>query len=283
MIRIVSDSSSLYSKSEGIENGIIIAPLAVTINGHTYKEYEDIKTKEFVDIINEGHIPSSSQPSIGEVLEIYDQYKDDEIINISMADGLSGTYNSACIAKGMAANPERIEVINSKTLCGPHRYLVNLAVELVKEGKTKQEIVDNINNALEDTKSYLIPHDFDFLVRGGRVSALVGKIGSAIKLVPVMTLSEDKKSLVKFTTKRTFKRALQKISEDMINKGINSNYKIYISHACNEELAKSAENIILENIENADIETNLLGPVFTTQGGPGCISIQYIRKHEVLK
>ena len=43
MIRIVSDSSSLYSKSEGIENGIIIAPLAVTINGHTYKEYEDIK------------------------------------------------------------------------------------------------------------------------------------------------------------------------------------------------------------------------------------------------
>ena len=90
MIRIVSDSSSLYSKSEGIENGIIIAPLAVTINGHTYKEYEDIKTKEFVDIINEGHIPSSSQPSIGEVLEIYDQYKDDEIINISMADGLSG-------------------------------------------------------------------------------------------------------------------------------------------------------------------------------------------------
>ena len=154
MIRIVSDSSSLYSKSEGIENGIIIAPLAVTINGHTYKEYEDIKTKEFVDIINEGHIPSSSQPSIGEVLEIYDQYKDDEIINISMADGLSGTYNSACIAKGMAANPERIEVINSKTLCGPHRYLVNLAVELVKEGKTKQEIVDNINDALEDTKSY---------------------------------------------------------------------------------------------------------------------------------
>ena len=283
MIRIVSDSSSLYSKSEGIENGIIIAPLAVTINGHTYKEYEDIKTKEFVDIINEGHIPSSSQPSIGEVLEIYDQYKDDEIINISMADGLSGTYNSACIAKGMATNPERIEVINSKTLCGPHRYLVNLAVELVKEGKTKQEIVDNINNALEDTKSYLIPHDFDFLVRGGRLSSIVGKIGSVIKLVPVMTLSEDKKSLVKFTTKRTFKRALQKISEDMINKGINSNYKIYISHACNEELAKSAENIILENIENADIDINLLSPVFTTQGGPGCVAIQYIRKHELLK
>ena len=146
MIRIVADSSSLYSKNEGKEKGISIAPLAVNINGQTYKEFEDINTYEFIEIINKGHIPSSSQPSIGEVLEIYEQYKEDEIINISMADGLSGTYNSACMAKGMAENPERIDVINSKTLCGPHRYLVNLAAELVKQGKTKQEIVNEINN-----------------------------------------------------------------------------------------------------------------------------------------
>lgn len=283
MIKIVADSSTLYSKSEGAEKGVIIAPLAVTINGNTYKEFEDIKTQEFIDIINEGHIPASSQPSIGEVLDIYDQYPDDEIINISMSDGLSGTYNSACVAKGMAANSERIEVINSKTLCGPHRYLVNLAVEFVKQGKTKQEIVDEINKALEDTKSYLIPHDFDFLVRGGRISSLVGKIGSAIKLVPVMTLAEDKQSLVKFTTKRTFKKAIAKIVEEMIECGVDSNCKIYISHACIEDLAEEAKNIILNNIENADIEINLLSPVFTTQGGPGCISIQYIRKHELLK
>lgn len=283
MIKIVSDSSALYSKEDGQVKGISILPLIVTINGSTYNEYEDIKTKEFIDIINEGHIPVSSQPAIGEVLNVYNENEDCEIINISMADGLSGTYNSACVAKEMAENSKRIEVINSGTLCGPQKYLVDLAVKFVELGKNKDEIVNEINKAKEETKSFLIPNDFDYLVRGGRLSSIVGKIGSVIKLVPVMTLSEDKKSLVKFTTKRTFKRALQKISEDMINKGINSNYKIYISHACNEELAKSAENIILENIENADIETNLLGPVFTTQGGPGCISIQYIRKHEVLK
>ena len=283
MIKIVSDSSALYSKEEGQVKGISILPLIVTINGSTYNEYEDIKTKEFIDIINEGHIPVSSQPAIGEVLNVYNENEDCEIINISMADGLSGTYNSACVAKEMAENSKRIEVINSGTLCGPQKSLVDLAVKLVELGKNKDEIVNEINKAKEETKSFLIPNDFDYLVRGGRLSSILGKIGSVIKLVPVMTLSEDKKSLVKFTTKRTFKRALQKISEDMINKGINSNYKIYISHACNEELAKSAENIILENIENADIETNLLGPVFTTQGGPGCISIQYIRKHEVLK
>ena len=283
MIRIVSDSSSLYSRKDGQANGVIVAPLSVTIKGNTYKEYEDIEIQEFINIINEGNVPMSSQPSIGEVLEIYNRYPEDEIINISMADGLSGTYNSACVARDMVDNPERIEVINSQTLCGPHKYLVDLAVMLAQNGKQKREIIKEVKESLQYSKSYLIPYDFDYLVRGGRVSSLVGKIGSAIKLVPVMTLSEDKKSLVKFTTKRTFKKAIQKIVEEMIENSVDSNYKIYISHACKEELAEDAKNIIVNNIENSDIEIKMLGPVFTTQGGPGCIAIQYIRKHEALK
>ena len=82
---------------------------------------------------------------------------------------------------------------------------------------------------------------------------------------------------------KTFDKAIQKISEEMINNNVDSNYKIYISHACNEKLAKDIKNIILEYIENADIEIKMLGPVFTTQGGPSCISVQYIKKHDALK
>ena len=283
MIRIVSDSSSLYSKKDGQAKGIGIASLAVTINGNTYKEYEDIQTKEFIDIINEGHIPASSQPSIGEVVEIYNNYPNDEIINISMADGLSGTYNSACMARNMDENPDRIHVINSQTLCGPQNYLVNLAVTLAENGLEAKEIVTEINKTMEYSNSFLIPNDFDFLVRGGRISSVVGKIGGLIKLVPVMTLADDKKSLVKFTTTRTFKKAIQTICEAMIEKNVDSNYKIYISHAYREDLADEARNIIQECIENADIEVKLLGPAFTTQGGPGCVAIQYIKKHEALK
>ena len=283
MIRIISDSSSLYSEKKGQEKNITIASLTVHINGKNYREYEDIETEEFINIINEGHIPTSSQPSIGHVVDMYNQYEEDEIINISMADGLSGTYNSACVARGMAENPERIHVINSETLCGPQKYLVDLAVTLVEEGKECKEIVDEINKALKEYKSYLIPHDFDYLVRGGRISSIVGKIGSAIKLVPVMTMSEDKKSLVKFTTKRTYKKAVQKIIEQMTEDGINSEHKLYIYHACNEDGAEEIKKIILSAIPDADIEVGLLGPAFTTQGGPGCISIQHIKKHDALK
>ena len=283
MIRIISDSSSLYSEKKGQEKNITIASLTVHINGKNYREYEDIETEEFIKIINEGHMPTSSQPSIGHVVDMYNQYEEDEIINISMADGLSGTYNSACVARGMAENPERIHVINSETLCGPQKYLVDLAVTLVEEGKECKEIVDEINKALKESKSYLIPHDFDYLVRGGRISSIVGKIGSAIKLVPVMTMSDDKKSLVKFTTKRTYKKAVQKIIEQMTEDGINSEHKLYIYHACNEDGAEEIKKIILSAIPDADIEVGLLGPAFTTQGGPGCISIQHIKKHDALK
>lgn len=283
MIKIVSDSSTLYSIKEGQANNIDIAPLTVSIDNKTYREYEDINTEEFIDIINEGHVPKSSQPSIGHVLDLYSKYPEDEIINISMADGLSGTYNSACMAKSMDNNPERIDVINSKTLCGPHRYLVDLAVKLVEVGYTRNQIVNEIMKFIETSTSFLIPYDFDFLVRGGRVSSIVGKIGSAIKLVPVMTLSEDSKSLEKFTTKRTYKKAVKKICETFIEKNIASNYKIYISHACKEDLANEAKEIILEDIKDADIEINLLSPAFTTQGGPGCVAIQVIKKHDSLK
>lgn len=281
MIKIVSDSSTLYSIKDGQANKIDIAPLSVTINGKTYTEFEDIETKEFIDIINQGNVPTSSQPSIGEVIELYEKDKDAEIINISMADGLSGTYNSACIAKSMDENPDRIEVINSKTLCGPHRYLVELAVKLVEKGYIKEKIVQEINDIKKTSISFLIPNDFDFLVRGGRLSPLVGKIGSAIKLVPVVKLSEDGRSLDKYTTKRSFKKAIQKICDYFVENNIDESYKIYIAHALDEGLAEEAKRIIKEKIENADIITKILGPAFVTQGGPRCVAIQVIKKHSL--
>lgn len=283
MIRIISDSSTMYTIAEGKSKGIDIAPLSVTINNKTYKENEDINTDEFIEIINQGHVPMSSQPAIGEVVDLYNKYPNDQIINITMADGLSGTYNSACSAKNMANNPENIDVINSKTLCGPHRYIVDLAVELVNEGKSKEEILEILSPIIETAQSYLIPNDFEYLVRGGRLSPLVGKIGSAIKLVPVMVTVDDGRRISKFTTKRTFAKGIEKIAEAFIELGVDNSYYIYICHACNEELANKAKDVILKNITDADIKINKLTPAFTTQGGPGCISVQLVKKYNSIK
>lgn len=283
MIKIVSDSSTLYSKEEAKKNNLDVRSLSVTIDNKSFKELEELTTEGLVKLIEEGAVPSSSQPAIGDVVEMYEEYPDAEIINISMAGGLSGTYQSACMAKTMVDHGDNITVINSKTLCGPHRYLVDVAVKLVEAGKTKSEIISEVEALIETSTSFLIPKDFDYLVRGGRLSPLVGRIGGLVKLVPVMTLSEDCTRLEKFATKRTFKKAIQAICEDFTNKGVNEEYKIYISHACDEELALSAKEMIEKQIANTEIEVILLTPVFTTQGGPGCVAIQAIKKHDILK
>lgn len=278
MVKIVSDSSTLYTKDEAAAKNFDVSMLAVTIKGTTYKELEEISTEKFIELIDEGNVPKSSQPAIGDVVELYEKYKDDEIINITMADGLSGTYHSACIAKNMVDNSENIEVVNSKTLCGPHRYMVEVAARLANEGKSKKEILDVLDIMIGSTRSYLIPVDYDFLVRGGRLSHLAGRIGSAIKLVPVMVVSEDGGKIEKFCVKRTFSRSIEKVADQFLEDKIDSSYKIIVGHACAEAEGILVKTIISKKIENADIDVIKLGPAFTTQGGPECISIQYVKK-----
>lgn len=283
MIRIISDSSTLYSSEEASKNNLDISPLTVTINGKTYKELEDIKTEEFIEIINQGHIPTSSQPAIGDVVEIYNKYPNDEIINITMADGLSGTYNSACMAKEMSKHKDLITVINSRVLCGPHRYIVDIAAKLAELNKSKLEIINVVESLINTAKSFLLPNDFKYLVRGGRLSKLAGSIGEIIKIVPVMTQTEDGTRLKKHTTGRSFRRAVEAICDYFKEMGVNEKYKVYIYHACNEIQAMLAKEIISKHIKNIDIEMNLLTPAFTTQGGPGCVAIQVIKKYEFIK
>ena len=129
MVRIVADTSTLYSTSQAREAGFAVSPLSVTIAGRSYREFDEISAEEFVSIINKGHMPVSIQPAIGEVMEPYEMHGQDEIINIAMADGLSGTYSSAVAAAKSSENEERITVINTRTLCGPHRAIVETSVQ----------------------------------------------------------------------------------------------------------------------------------------------------------
>ena len=71
MIRIVSDTSTLYSTAQARDAGFGVSPLSVTIAGKSYREFDEISSEEFVDIIRQGHMPTSSQPAIGQVEALY--------------------------------------------------------------------------------------------------------------------------------------------------------------------------------------------------------------------
>ncbi len=277
MVKIISDSSTLYTKEEARKLGFDTNPLSIIIDDWDIRDLE-VDMDKFYGKIAEGFAPVSSQPSIGEVLESYESYPDDELINITMADGLSGTYQSACSAKEMASNSENITVFNSKTLCGPHRYIVERAVEMAKDGVGKVEILNWLHNAVSTTDSFLMPQDFGFLRRGGRLTPLAATIGGILKLKPMLRITPDGRRLDKFSTKRTISAAVGSVAKHMENLQLDERHIVFISHANVLEDAKKAEKIIREALPKVEIIMYKLSPAFVTQGGPGCIAIQYIER-----
>ena len=277
MVQIITDSSTLYTVEEAKEKGFEAVPLCVSIGDVDGRDLQ-VDMNDFYKRISEGQIPKSSQPPIGDVLEIFEKYADDEIINISMADGLSGTYQTACGAKAMMEEDAKITVFNSRTLCGPHRYMVARAQEMKEAGCTAKEILDWLEMAADKTESFLIPQDFEFLKRGGRLTPVAATLGSVLKLKPIMTLTEDCMKLDKFAVKRTLKSAVKTVVDHMVAKGIDNKYVCYVVHANALEDAKDVIKIIQDTFEGIEVQTYDLSPVFVTQGGPQCIAIQYIER-----
>lgn len=278
MLQIVTDSSTLYSIREGEEKGITVCPLHVNIDGKSYRDFEDLTSTKLLKFIQEKKVPSTSQPSIGEKIDTYNRLSEEgEVLDITMAQGLSGTYDNALLAKSQCDHPEKIHILNSKTLCGPHRSLVDRAIKMKEAEASLEEIKTELEKARETDISFLIPFDFQFLLRGGRVRQIEAGLGGLLKLLPVMKRQEDGTVLVKFTVTRTFKKALRSILEEFDKRNVTDAYTFYITHAFNDELAFAAQKMLREKYPEAKIVIYPLSPTFITQGGPGCIAIQTIK------
>lgn len=277
MVQIITDSSSLYTKEEGKKAGIVSISLSVNIGDKNFRDLE-IPVEEFIADIRTGKIPFSSQPPLGEVVEAYEQYQGMEIINISLADGLSGTYQTAVSAREMVENKEEITIINSRTLCGPHRYLVECAAAMALENRTKEEILAMLEEKMKYTKSYLIPQDFDYLRRGGRLSPTVAFVGSLLNLKPILILNKEGKSLDKFGMGRTMKGAVKAVFRQMKSEQVGEKDILYIVHGDALEDALQIEAMAKEEFPGMEIRVHLLSHVFITHGGPGCIALQHIRR-----
>lgn len=277
MVKIITDTSALFTVEEGREMGIEVLPLCVNIGDLEGRDLQ-VDYDDFYDRIAKGGVPKSSQPPVGEVMEAYEKYPDAEIINIAMADGLSGTYQTACGAREMVDNKENITVINTKTLCGPHRYMVQKAQQMVEAGKTAKEIIAWLEKAANSHESFLIPQDFAFLKRGGRLAPSVAMIGGALKLKPIMTQTPDGCKLDKYAIKRNLKQSIETIAERLKRKGVDAKHIIYVSHARAEEDAKKAVEILKGHFADVEIQILELSHAFITQGGPKCVAIQYIEK-----
>ena len=277
MVKIMTDSSSLITVEEGQKKGILSIPLCVSI-GDIHGRDLRMDMDQFYQMIGDGLLPTSSQPPIGEVVDSFQEYTDQDIINISMADGLSGTYQSAVSARSMVEDHNRITVFNCRTLCGPQNYLVEQAQKMAAAGKDRETILAWLEHAASQTESFLIPQDFSFLRRGGRLTPVAASIGSLLKLKPVMKLTDDGKRLDKFALKRTLSSAVKAVSSYMSEHSVGAGHLLYLTHANAKKDAELIRDHFHAIFPGMEIRLSELGAAFVTQGGPQCIAIQYIKK-----
>lgn len=276
-MKIIADTPTLYSPQEGKALGITVIPACTIIEGTVYRDFEDIRTDEFMKMIEQGAVPTTSQPAIGDILEVFEETKD-EILFLPIGDGLSGTYQNAVGAKNSIDDNEHIHIVDTKTLAGPQRYLVQKAMKLKELGLGIEKIKAELQKSIETSVSFVIPSDFNFLKRSGRLTPIAAKIGNLVKIVPVMTQTEDMKRITLFVIKRSRKKAVDAIIEHLRKLGVNEDYIISVSHAGVYENAKAVLEQIREQFVNSTMELFHLAPALVTHGGPGCIVIQAIKR-----
>ncbi|MBQ3009640.1 MAG: DegV family protein [Oscillospiraceae bacterium] len=276
-MKIIADTATLFAPSEGEAQDMTIIPVCVTINNQTYQDYSEISSEAFLQLIEAGGIPTSSQPAVGDMLDVYEA-DDDELLVLTVGDGLSGAYQTAVGARNCAENKERIHVINSKTLAGPLRYLAKKAVALKQRGLCMESIKAQLSESIESSVSFVIPEDFEFLKRSGRLTAFTAKVGGALKLLPVLTQTEDKTRIKPIAVKRSWNAAVDTVIQRLQAIGVNRDYLISVCHTGTLQKA----NTILQRIKGvfpeSDTELLMLSPALITHGGPGCIVVQAIKK-----
>ena len=276
-MRIITDTASLFTPEEGKTVGISVVPTCVICKDEAYRDYEEMQVEKLLELISSGETPSTSQPAIGDLLDVFEGTTE-ETLGLFIGDGLSGGYQSAMGAKNSMDENEHIHIVDTKTLAGAEGYLVKKAMNLRAQGLGMGEIKVELEKSIAASVSFVIPADFEFLKRSGRLTPIAAKISSMIKIVPVMTQTEDKKKITLFTVKRSWKKATEAIVEQLKKIGIDEEYMIYICHGGDETAAEGVLSRIKESFCSITTKMMCLSPSMLTHGGPGCVLVQAIRK-----
>lgn len=276
-MRIIADTATLLTPEEGAKLGITIVPVSVAINDRTYRDYADISSEDFLRLVEAGGVPTSSQPSLGEILEVYEE-SGEEALFLTVGDGLSGAYQTAVAARSALADGGHIHVVNSKTLAGPLRHLARKAAALRSEGQSLPQILAALEPMIESSRSFVIPANFEFLRRSGRLTPIAAKIGGVLKLLPVLTQTSSKTRIRPVTIKRTWKSAVSAVLQQLKEAGVGADHLISICHAGTPDHAQAVAGQVREAFPDTETEILPLSPALITHGGPGCIVIQSVLK-----
>ena len=213
---IVTDSNSGIFEKEGRRLGVYVIPMPVIIEGKTFFEGRDLTHEEFYRCLLEHKEVSSSQPSTGDVMEIWNQVLAsgyDEVVYIPMSSGLSGSCQTAHM---LAEDYDgKVQVVNNHRISVTQRHSVQDALVLAEQGYTAKEIKEKLEQTAYESIIFVGVETLEYLKKGGRVTPAGAAMGALLNIKPLLIIEGERLDAYAKVrgTKNCKKRLLQEMKK----------------------------------------------------------------------
>lgn len=278
-IKIIADSGCDLDLSYVNELEAHIIPLTVHIGEENYYDRVTIEPGVFYKKINEiREFPKTSQITPPVFIDEFKKFLDEgfDIIYISLSSGLSGTYQSACIAREMLGS-EKIKVIDSKGASVGYGLMVREASLMVKKGKSVEEIVDKVE-FMRDRMEYIFAvGSLDMLKRGGRISTAQAVMGKLLNVKPILQFKDG--VIVPYDKVRGEKGIINKMIETMKERGHDiGNQIIGLNYAGDTDICMRLRDEIAAEFGVKEFVISEIGAVIGAHVGTGTVAVFFLKK-----
>lgn len=278
MVRIITDSTSDITQEEGALLGITVVPLSVHFGSQEFKDGIDLSKEDFFDKLSAAQsLPTTSQVPPGEFASLFSRFIDggDEIVGIFISAELSGTFQSAEMARGLV-DRSMIYVIDSRTATFGMALMVREAVRFRDEGKSAKEIAEIIRSLVKRIRLFAVVDTLKYLKMSGRISNATAFVGGLLGINPIITVTEGKVESIGKTRGR--QAGLKLIYDQMLQDPPDTDYLVSFGHsnaltALKETIEYFTGLFPIKNYFEADI-----GITVGTHVGPGAAGIAYFTK-----
>lgn len=280
MIKILSDSTCDLSHELVQKYNIGIIPLYVRLGEEEYLDGINISPEELYKWSDEhGETPKTAAPGIDDISKMLDPKGTDEYIIFTISSSMSTSYNNARLAAENLGMADRVHVIDSANLSTGIGLLVIRAAELVQEGKTAKEIVEEIEATKDKVRASFVIDTLVYLHRGGRCSGIAALFGSALKIHPRIAVADGamhSEKKYRGSSRYYVLDYVKDMEEDLKNARPD---RVFITHSGYDKVIVDSVRQYLDNLHvfNEILETRA-GSVVSSHCGPGTLGVLFIAK-----